>query len=216
MSKQRLKGWYAITDETWTPDPVLLNQAQQALQAGVRILQYRNKSKSDDEVEALCRALQKLCTQHQATFILNDRVHLAKKINADGVHIGGKDMSVAEARAYLGEDFIIGVSCYGDLARAAAAEQAGASYLAFGAFFPSPTKPQAAVVPFEVIRKARAQSQLPIAVIGGITAENLEQFAAYPVDMYCSVTAIFRTTNIAKAVQTLQATTQTFTASNAL
>jgi thiamine-phosphate pyrophosphorylase len=131
---QKLKGLYAITDEILTPDESVFSQVEEALKAGITLIQYRNKTKTDDEVEALCRDLQTLCRQHNALFIIDDRPYLAEKINADGLHIGKDDMPLAEAKKIFTQG-IIGVSCYGSIAKAKEAQDEGADYVAFGSFF---------------------------------------------------------------------------------
>jgi thiamine-phosphate pyrophosphorylase len=185
-----LKGLYAITDEILTPDHLLLGQAETALQAGVKILQYRHKSGSDREVEGICVGLQGLCRRYQALFVLNDRPHLAQAIGADGLHVGMEDMELTPARRIFTKG-IIGVSCYGDLARARLAQDAGADYVAFGSFFPSPTKPSSKVVPVTVLSEAKAALTIPVCAIGGINAANIHQITAHGPDMISVVSAVF-------------------------
>jgi len=187
----RLKGLYAITDETLTPDQTLLTQVEIALEAGVRIIQYRNKSASDDEVESRCRQLQFLCREHKALFIIDDRPRLAQRIGADGLHIGKDDMALSEARKIFPKG-IIGVSCYGSVRKALEAEAQGADYVAFGSFFPSPTKPRSGIVSLDVIDKAKAALKLPVCVIGGIDSTNIYQVAARGPDMVSVVSGIFK------------------------
>jgi thiamine-phosphate pyrophosphorylase len=185
-----LKGLYAITDEILTPDHLLLGQAETALQAGVKILQYRHKSGSDREVEGICVGLQGLCRRYQALFVINDRPHLAQAIGADGLHVGMEDMELTPARRIFAKG-IIGVSCYGDLARARLAQEAGADYVAFGSFFPSPTKPSSKVVPLTVLSEAKAALTIPVCAIGGITAANIHEISAHGPDMISVVSAVF-------------------------
>ncbi len=185
-----LKGLYAITDEILTPDHLLLGQAETALQAGVKILQYRHKSGSDREVEGICVGLQRLCRRYQALFVINDRPHLAQAIGADGLHVGVEDMKLTPARRIFAKG-IIGVSCYGDLARARLAQDAGADYVAFGSFFPSPTKPSSKLVPMTVLSEAKAVLTIPVCAIGGITIANIHQITAHGPDMISVVSAVF-------------------------
>lgn len=185
-----LKGLYAITDEILTPDHLLLGQAETALQAGVKILQYRHKSGSDREVEGICVGLQGLCRRYQALFVINDRPHLAQAIGADGLHVGMEDMELTPARRIFAKG-TIGVSCYGDLARARLAQDAGADYVAFGSFFPSPTKPSSKLVPMTVLSEAKAVLTIPVCAIGGITIANIHQITAHGPDMVSVVSAVF-------------------------
>jgi thiamine-phosphate pyrophosphorylase len=185
-----LQGLYAITDEILTPDHSILSQAETALQAGVKLLQYRHKSGKDSEVEEVCIKLQRLCRQYQALFIINDRPHLAQAIGADGLHVGIEDMEFSRARKIFAKG-VIGVSCYGDVARARLAQDAGADYVAFGSFFPSPTKPSSKVVPMQVLSEAKAALTIPVCAIGGINAANIHEISGHGPDMISVVSAVF-------------------------
>ncbi|ARU48296.1 Thiamine-phosphate synthase [Sulfurospirillum diekertiae] len=138
LDKEQLKGLYVLTDATLTPTESMLEQVERVLKSGVKVIQYRDKYASDEEAEKQCIRLQALCDVYEAIFIIDDRLEIAYRINADGLHVGEDDVSYEEARARLGEDKIIGVSCYGDLERAKKYANLGADYVAFGAFFPSP------------------------------------------------------------------------------
>lgn len=186
----RLQGLYAITDEYLTPDETVLDQAKSALQSGVKLLQYRNKHDSDEKVESICIELQALCREYGALFIIDDRPYLAQKIQADGLHVGKNDMPLSQARAIF-KDGIIGVSCYGSVKKALQAEDDGASYVAFGSFFYSPTKPLSGIVSPSVLKKAKEQLSIPICAIGGIDTTNIHNVAALKPDMICCVSAIF-------------------------
>ncbi len=129
-----LQGLYAISDECLTPHHTIFDQVETALQAGVTILQYRNKSGTDSEVTPVGIELQRICREHGALFIINDRPHVARTIGADGLHVGIEDMEFSRARKTFPRG-IIGVSCYGSIDRARAAQDAGADYVAFGSFF---------------------------------------------------------------------------------
>jgi len=185
-----LKGLYVITDEQLTPHNTIVAQVETALKAGVKILQYRNKTLCDEEVEEVCIDLQKLCTQHNALFIIDDRPHLAHRIKADGLHIGKDDMSLHEARLIF-PDGIIGVSCYGSIRKALEAQSQGADYVAFGSFFPSPTKPHSGIVPMSVIERAKQGLTLPVCAIGGINVTNIHEISAFKPDMISVVSAVF-------------------------
>lgn len=185
-----LKGLYAITDEILTPHATILQQVESALCAGVCILQYRNKNESDEEAEPVCRQLQDLCRTHNALFIIDDRPELAARIGADGLHIGKDDMPLGRARE-LFPTGIIGVSCYGSVKKALMAQEEGADYVAFGSFFPSPTKPKSGVISLKVLTKAKESLRIPVCAIGGISASNIRQVAACYPDMISLVSAVF-------------------------
>lgn len=199
--RSMLKGLYAITDEHLTPDDTMFSQVEEALSAGVSIIQHRDKTKTDDEVEETCRALQALCRSHNALFIIDDRPHLAQKIKADGLHIGKNDITLAVAKKIFTHG-IIGVSCYGSVSRAEELEKEGAAYVAFGSFFPSPTKPKSGIISTNVIDKAKTRVDVPICAIGGITKENISEIAKHKPEMISVVSAIFKG-NITKNVETL-------------
>lgn len=186
-----LKGLYVITDEHLTPDEQVHSYVQEALTAGANIVQYRNKTKSDDEVEEVCRALQAMCSQYNVPFIIDDRPHLAAKIHADGLHIGKDDMPIEEARKIFPKG-IIGVSCYGSIRKAKEAEAEGADYVAFGSFFASPTKPHSGIISMNVLHKAKEAVGIPVCAIGGIDQINIGEIAATHTDMISVVSAVFK------------------------
>jgi thiamine-phosphate pyrophosphorylase len=160
-------GLYLITDGR----PELPRRVEAALQAGVGALQYRDKSADHERRRAEAEALAALCRQYQLPFIVNDDVDLALAVGADGVHLGLYDSSIAQARAQLGPAALIGASCYNSLVNAQRAVDVGADYIAFGAFFPSRTKPDAIRAEIALLRKARVFHRRVVA-IGGITAAN--------------------------------------------
>lgn len=184
----QLKGLYAITDEILTPKETIVSQAEIALQNGVKILQFRDKNSSDEDALNVCVKLKKLCDSYGALFVLDDRIDIARELGA-ALHIGKDDISLVEARKNF--DGIIGVSCYGDINRALEAQANGASYVAFGSFFKSPTKPHSGVVGFEVLSEAKEKLQIPVCVIGGINSENIDQFNKYEPEMISIVSGIF-------------------------
>lgn len=186
----KLQGLYAITDEVLTPDDTVVEQVKQALEAGVSIIQYRNKHDSDDDVESVCRQLLSLCREHQAIFIIDDRAELAQKIGADGLHIGKNDTELSDARRIF-PNGIIGVSCYGSIKKAQKAEEEGADYVAFGSFYPSPTKPKSGIISLNVLEKAKAAVKVPVCAIGGISNDNIHEIAQHQPDMISVVSAVF-------------------------
>ena len=200
MSKL-LKGLYAITDEHLTPEETMISQVEEALSAGINIIQHRDKTKTDDQVEETCRALQALCRSHNALFIIDDRPHLAQKIKADGLHIGKNDITLAEAKGIFTHG-LIGVSCYGSVTRAEELEKEGAAYVAFGSFFPSPTKPKSGIISTNVLDKAKQRVEVPVCAIGGITNDNITEIAQHKPEMISVVSAVFKG-NIKQNVETL-------------
>lgn len=180
------RGLYALTPEGLTGRP-LLESVAEALSGGASWVQYRAKSRADRETAA---AIAGLCRRHAAVFIVNDDPELAASVDADGVHLGRGDESIARARQMLGPDRIIGGSCYNDLARAADLAAQGADYLAFGSMYPSPTKPDAVRCPPEVLTAARELGK-PVVAIGGITLERAPELVAAGADLLAVLSDLF-------------------------
>ncbi|WP_041959879.1 thiamine phosphate synthase [Sulfurospirillum arsenophilum] len=205
LNKELLKGLYVLTDATLTPTESMLEQVERVLKSGVNVIQYRDKYATDEEAEKQCIRLQALCDVYEAVFIIDDRLEIAYRINADGLHVGEDDVSYEEARALLGEDKIIGVSCYGNIERAQKYASLGADYVAFGSFFPSPTKPHAKVVDPEVLKVAKEKLNVPICAIGGINEENIELLSRYDIAMYSLISAVYKDDAIEENLEKLYA-----------
>ena len=187
----RLQGLYAITDELLIPEHAFARRVEAALAGGTRIIQYRDKSSDSKKRLQQAQQLRRLCSDYRALCLINDDIELAREVNADGVHLGRDDHSLEQARALLGEKAIIGISCYDRLELARTAENNGADYVAFGAMFPSPTKPEACLAGTAIIRQARTGLQLPVCAIGGITAENIQTAIHEGADMVAVISAVF-------------------------
>ena len=196
-----LYGLYAITDPALCPDEHIEEQVQQALDGGARVLQYRNKTASSAQCEQQAASLLSRCRQAGVPFLINDDVVLAKRISADGVHIGQTDGGVAHARAVLGEEAIIGVTCHDSLELAQQAERQGASYIAFGRFFTSQTKPGASPADIAILATAKQQLELPVCAIGGITPDNAQSLLNAGADMLAVIHGVFTAANVRVAAQ---------------
>jgi thiamine-phosphate pyrophosphorylase len=186
----KLRGLYAITDSQLLADGKLLPYVEAALKGGARLLQYRDKS--DDAARRLREASQlaELCTRYGAQLIINDDAELASRLGV-GLHLGQGDGSLAAARALLGRKAIIGATCHAELQLAAQANREGASYLAFGRFFNSQTKPGAPAATPELLSQARAHFNLPLVAIGGIDLDNAGQLIRAGADLLAVVHALF-------------------------
>lgn len=183
------RGLYAITpDETDTAR--LFARVDAVLRAGAVWLQYRNKLADDLLRDQQSRALQPLCHSYGVPLIINDDWRLAAAIGADGVHLGEDDGELAAARAVLGRAAILGASCYDDVSLARRAVDAGASYVAFGAFFPSPTKPQARRASLDLLRDT-ADFGIPRVAIGGITPDNARSLVVAGADLIAVISGVF-------------------------
>ena len=199
-SQQLISGLYAITpDELDTAD--LLRKVRPALQGGVRVLQYRNKA-ADAELRLYqAHALRQLAIEFDAIFIVNDDAQLAAQVDADGVHLGGEDGSVAAARAVLGKQKIIGVSCYNRASLAIDAVRQGADYVAFGAFFSSSVKPEAVPADIGLLHTARRELEVPVVAIGGITQQNGAALIAAGADALAVISALWNAAETRIAAQ---------------
>jgi thiamine-phosphate pyrophosphorylase len=197
-SWKALRGLYLITPDE-ADDARLLTRVDRVLPLAA-CLQYRNKTVSPPQRLAQASALRTLCTGAGVPLIVNDDPALAAAVGADGVHLGEHDGAVAAARALLGGDACIGVSCYADLERAQIASEQGADYLAFGAFFSSPTKPGARRAQLDLLRGARAFG-LPLVAIGGITPDNAPAVIAAGADLIAVISGVFDAPNPVSAAR---------------
>jgi len=185
----RLEGLYAVTPD-WTDTARLLAVTEAILRGGCRIVQYRHKATSPCHRDEQAGALRTLSRRYGAALIINDDVELALAVEADGVHLGMEDGDLAAARARLGSARILGASCYQDLDRARQAVSLGASYIAFGSFFPSPTKPLAGRAGLHLLAEARALG-VPVAGIGGITRQNAGDLIHAGADMVAVISDLY-------------------------
>lgn len=190
-----LRGLYVISDDTLTPEHSMLAQIEQTLKAGAKIVQYRDKVSTNEKKAKNAHKIQHLCWEYGALFVLNDAYSLAINEGFDGLHVGKSDYDKIEQirKSYKG---ILGISCYGDIAQAQKMQEIGADYVAFGSFFASPTKPNSAVVPLEVLREAKEKLDIPVCAIGGINRENIDQIMAQSPDMAAIISDIWRAKDI--------------------
>ena len=186
-----MKGLYLVTPD-WDDTDQLLSITESALKAGVALLQYRHKTATEALQRLQATALQDLCRQYKVPFIINDHLALCEEIDADGVHVGGTDATVAAVRSVIGPNKIVGASCYGDLQRAHDAAAAGASYVAFGGFYPSRVKKYEVSTPIDIVSRAKTSLAVPVCVIGGMTPENAAPLVAEGSDMVAAISSIYQ------------------------
>lgn len=191
QSRRALRGLYAIADTgVLTPERFETGVAD-ALTGGARMVQYRDKTGEHERRAEQAAALVVLCRRHGAVSIVNDDLELAIASGADGVHVGRDDADPAAVRQRLGPDRLLGVSCYDDLERARVAVELGADYVAFGSVYASATKPRAVQAPLALFARARAELDVPLCAIGGITADNAADVFAAGADLVAVVRGLF-------------------------
>lgn len=195
-------GVYAITPETADTER-LLAQVEAALAGGVAAVQYRDKSADVARRHEQASELVALCRRFGVPLIVNDDLRLADLAGADGVHLGRDDGSLREARIILGRDKFVGASCYQNLELALAVQAAGADYVAFGSFFPSPTKPAAPRASLDLLREAAPKIHVPLVAIGGITPENAPQLLDAGADCIAVLSALFDAPDVRAAARDL-------------
>jgi thiamine-phosphate pyrophosphorylase len=195
-----MKGLYLVTPD-WDDTDALIKATETALSVGVGLLQYRHKTANGELRLEQASALLKLCRQHNVPFIVNDHIDLCITLDADGIHVGGTDASVAVVRTLIGKDKILGASCYGDFALAEQAQIAGASYVAFGGFYPSRVKKYEVSTPASIVSKAKSQLTLPVCVIGGMTPDNAKPLVKEGADMVAAISSVYIADDIAITVK---------------
>ena len=193
---------YAISDDVLMPENLALEYAREILECGVKFFQFRSKKVVKNE--KLASEILNLCEKFGAKFIVNDDVKFAKKIGAKAIHLGKDDENIKEAFEILGKNAYVGVSCYNDINLAINAAKNGASYVAFGSVFTSPTKPNAPKCELEVVKKAKQILNLPVCAIGGINEANIGSLSHIKPDLIAVISAIYKDGNIKKNIKNLQ------------
>lgn len=206
----KLRGLYAITDSQLLDGGRLLPYVEAALKGGAKLLQYRDKSDDDSRRLREAEALRELCARHGATLLINDDAELAARLGVS-VHLGQTDGSLAAARALLGRNAVIGGTCHASLDLAEKAIAEGASYVAFGRFFASQTKPGASSASVELLEQARERfPNVPRVAIGGVTLDNAPGLIARGADMIAVIHALFAADSPAEVEQRARAFSQLF------
>lgn len=185
-----MKGLYLVTPD-WDDTQKMLVATEAGLRGGVAVVQYRHKTASPELRKEQAAQLQALCRRYGKPFIVNDFVELCMELDADGIHVGGTDMSVAQVRAAVGPAKIVGASCYGSLELAQDAHRAGASYVAFGGFYPSRVKKYEVSTPPQIVAQAKREIPLPNVVIGGMTQQNAVPLIAQGADMVAAISSVY-------------------------
>lgn len=190
---------YAITDRTWLKEnETLADAVKSAILGGATIVQLREKTLEYNELKELALSVQKVCSSYNVPFIINDNAELAYEIDADGVHLGHKDMSIKEARSILGKNKIIGATAK-TVEQALSAEKDGADYIGSGAVFGSDTKTDATNLSVDALNKICNSVSIPVVAIGGINAYNVSKLQNTSISGVSVVSGIFERNNKKKA-----------------
>lgn len=197
-----MKGLYLITPDD--ADTARLLRRVRAVLDAAALLQYRNKQADPALRREQAAALLEACRERGVPLVVNDDVQLARAVGADGVHVGRDDGGVAAARHAMGEGAIVGASCYADAALARAAVAAGASQVAFGAFRPSPTKPDAPRASLALLQATRDLG-VPRVAIGGITPADAPSLVAAGADLIAVISGVFDAADPAAAARAYRA-----------
>ena len=194
---------YAVTDRTWLSGESLNEQVEKAIKGGVTFVQLREKNLDEKSFLDEALEIQKLCRKYNIPFIINDNVEIARKINADGVHVGQSDMKAKNVRAILGEDKILGVSAQ-TVEQALLAEKEGANYLGVGAVFPTGSKEDAEDVSLDTLKEICSAVNIPVVAIGGIGANNVSKLENSGISGIAVISAIFAADDIESATKDLK------------
>lgn len=198
---------YAVTDRSWLGEETLYAQVEKALRGGVTFVQLREKHLTEEAFHEEAAEIKKLCKQYKVPFVINDNVHIAKEIDADGVHVGQDDMEIGNVRAILGENKIIGVSAH-NIEEALRAEMYGADYLGVGAAFSTSSKPDAGNISHDTIRAICKAVKIPVIAIGGINKENILELGGNGLCGVAVISAIFAQRDIEAAAADLRKLSQ--------
>ncbi|MBO4927283.1 MAG: thiamine phosphate synthase [Clostridiales bacterium] len=210
ISKEELQKTlllYAVTDRRWTGIQTLTEQVEEAILGGATFIQLREKNLENSAFEEEAIEIQELCRKYGIPFVVNDNVEIAKKMGADGVHVGQSDMEAGDVRAILGPDAILGVSAQ-TVEQAVLAEKRGADYLGVGAVFPTGSKDDAVEVPFEVLKAICEAVSIPVVAIGGISEMNVNELSGSGICGVAVISAIFGQKDIVAATARLRKKTE--------
>ena len=198
---------YAVTDRSWLGEQTLCEQVEEALKGGATFVKLREKELDDATFLAEAIEIQALCKRYNVPFVINDNVEIARKMNADGVHVGQRDMEAGNVRALLGEDKILGVSAQ-TVEQAILAEARGADYLGVGAVFHTGSKADADDVSHETLKAICDAVSIPVVAIGGIGRHNVLELSGSGICGIAVISAIFAAKDIKGATAELKALTE--------
>lgn len=198
---------YAVTDSSWLGEQTLYEQVEEALKGGATFIQLREKELDEENFLKEAIEIKELCRRYHVPFVINDNVEIARKMDADGVHVGQSDMEAGDVRAILGDEKILGVSAQ-TVEQAILAEQRGADYLGVGAVFPTGSKADAEDVSLETLKNICEAVHIPVIAIGGIGKANVSQLKGSGICGIAVISAIFGAKDIRTAAAELKTLTR--------
>ena len=201
LSREELLLYFVTAKDSYL-NRSLCDITKEAILGGSTIVQYREKSKSYEEMKKECLLLKDLCDKYDIKLIINDHVDLAKEVDAHGVHIGQDDESFAKTRDIIGTDKIVGVSVFNE-AQALKAQKIGADYLGVGAVFKTNSKNDAKYVTLETLKSITQKVSLPVVAIGGINLNNMEKLKDTDIDGVALISAIINNDDIKSSTSIL-------------
>lgn len=202
MNKDAL-SLYGITDRYWLNGRPLIHDVQLALEGGVTMIQLREKNLDEESFYREAIEIKELCKKFHVPFIINDNVELAKKVDADGIHVGQNDMAAQDVRAIIGPDKILGVSTQ-TVEEAILAQKMGADYLGVGAVFPTGSKDDCWVLSHDLCREICSAVTIPVVAIGGINLGNISKLSGLGFSGISLISAIFGQSDIKSAAMKLK------------
>lgn len=202
MNKDAL-SLYGITDRYWLNGRPLIHDVQLALEGGVTMIQLREKNLDEESFYREAIEIKELCKKFHVPFIINDNVELAKKVDADGIHVGQNDMAAQDVRAIIGPDKILGVSTQ-TVEEALLAQKMGADYLGVGAVFPTGSKDDCWVLSHDLCREICSAVTIPVVAIGGINLGNISKLSGLGFSGISLISAIFGQSDIKSAAMKLR------------
>lgn len=198
---------YAVTHRAWIGKQTLMEQVEDAIKGGITCVQLREKELDQEAFLAEAMEMKALCSHYGVPLIINDNVEIAIKCNADGIHVGQKDMETGSVRSLVGDNMVIGVSTQ-TVEQALAAEKAGADYLGVGAVFSTTTKLDANTVSHETLKEICKAVSIPVVAIGGISKSNILELSGTGVDGVALVSAIFGAQDVESECKSLRLLSQ--------
>jgi len=194
---------YAVTDRSWLGGEPLESAVEKAIKGGATFVQLREKGLDYEKFLEEARKIRQLCRWYGIPFVVNDNVDIAIAVDADGVHVGQKDMEAGNARKLIGGDKILGVSVQ-TVEQAILAEKKGADYLGVGAVFPTGSKADAELVSLETLGEICRSVSIPVVAIGGISKDNVMELAGTGICGVAVISAIFAQPDVERAASELK------------